>query len=166
MSETRTRTYEWDDPTRYVQEGLQRSGLEYMQALAAGEFPAPPIAQTLGFRLVEVDEGRAVFEGEPAEYHYNPIGVVHGGLAATVLDSALGCAVHTTLPQGTGYTTIQLNVNLVRAITLRTGTIRCAARVIHSGRKMATAEADLRDADGKLLAHGTTTCLVFPLPQG
>lgn len=164
MSEKFSRSYEWEDPMPHVQAGLQMSGIEYMRALAEGKFPPPPISLTLGFYLAEVEEGRAVFEGEPAMYHYNPIGVVHGGLAATLLDSALGCAIHTTLPQGTGYTTVQLNVNLVRAITMNTGKIRCEAKVIHSGRQMATAEADVRDGNGKLLAHGTTTCLVFPLP--
>lgn len=164
MAQKFSRTYEWEDPTPHVQAGMQITGLEYMQAMIDGKYPPPPIAQTLDFRLVEVAEGFAAFEGEPAQFHYNPIGVVHGGLAATLLDSALGCAVHTTLPQGTGYTTVQLNVNLVRAITDQTGIIRCEAKVVHTGRKMATAEADLRDNDGKLLAHGTTTCLVFPLP--
>jgi uncharacterized protein (TIGR00369 family) len=141
------------------------SGLEYMQALVEGKFPPPPIAQTLGFALVEADEGRAVFAGEPAAYHYNPLGVVHGGLAATLLDSALACAIQTMLPQGMGYTTVQLNVNLVRAMTVNTGRVRCEGRVIHSGRQVATSEGDIRDSNGKLLAHGTTTCLVFPLPD-
>jgi len=165
VSEKFSRTYEWEDPTPHVQAGLQMSGLDYMQALIDGKFPPPPIAQTLGFQLVEVEEGRAVFAGEPAGYHYNPIGVVHGGMAATLLDSALGCAIHTTLPQGIGYTTVQLNVNMVRAITIKTGRIRCEATVIHSGRQMATSQAEVRDSNGKLLAHGTTTCLVFPLPE-
>jgi len=165
VSEKLSRTYEWEDPTPHVQQGLQMNGLDYMRALVEGKFPPPPMAQTLNFYLAEADEGRAVFEGEPAAYHYNPLGVVHGGLAATLLDSALACAIQTTLPQGMGYTTVQLNVNLVRAITVKTGKMRCEGRVIHSGRQVATAEGDLRDANGKLLAHGTTTCVVFPLPE-
>ena len=159
----RNRAYEWEDPLPGFEQGKAMSGLDYMKALAAGRLPRPPIARTLNFTLVEVEAGRAVFEGWPEEFHYNPIGGVHGGFAATLLDSALGCAVHTTLPQGTAYTTLQLNVNFVRAISTETGMLRCEARVIHQGRQMATAEAALTDADGKLYAHGTTTCLIFPV---
>lgn len=165
MSESRTRTYTWEDPMITAAAARNMSGLEIMQALIRGEFPAPPIAMTLDYRLVEVEAGRAVFEGVPAEYLYNPIGVVHGGYAMTLLDSALGCAVHTTLPQGVAYTTLQVNANLVRAITRDTGKVRCEARTVHAGRQMATAEATLYGADGKTYAHGTTTCLVFPIPS-
>lgn len=160
-SSNRSRTYSWEDPMPAAQAGMNLSGLEYIQKLIRGELPAPPIAATLGFSLVEADFGRAVFEVVPAEYHYNPIGVVHGGLAATMLDSALGCAIHTTLPARTGYTTLELHVNLVRAITSRTGPLRCEGQVIHGGKQVATAEAKLLDLDGKLYAHGTTTCLIF-----
>lgn len=166
MSERRTRTYEWDDPLPYLNAGLQKSGLEYMQAIANGELPMPPIGQTLDYVLSEASEGFAVFEGEPQEFHYNPIGTVHGGVAATLLDSAMGCAVHTTLPQGMGYGTVQLNVHLVRPITKESGRLHCEGRVIHSGRQMATAEATLTGADGRVYAHGTTTCVVFPLGNG
>ena len=106
-------------------------------------------------------EGRAVFECTPSEYHYNPIGVVHGGLAATLLDSALGCAVHSTLAAGAGYSTVELHVNLVRPITMQTGRMRCEAEIVHVGRSMATAQGRLTDAAGKLYAHGTTTCMIF-----
>jgi len=163
MSEQRSRTYTWQDPLAAAQQGMQMSGLDYMQAYLRGEISPAPIAATLNYHLVEVAEGRAVFEGEPQEFHYNPIGVVHGGFAATLLDSALGCAVHTTLPQGVAYTTLQINVNLVRAITRETGLVRCEGRVIHAGRQMATAEANLVDGGGKLLAHATTTCLIYAL---
>ncbi len=165
MSENRTRTYTWEDPMITAAAARQMSGLAVMQALLRGELPGAPIAKTLNYRLVEVEEGRAVFEGEPDEYHYNPIGVVHGGFAMTLLDSGLGCAVHTTLAAGIAYTTLQVNVNLVRAITRETGKVRCEARALHTGRQMATAEATLYGADGKTYAHGTTTCLVFPIPQ-
>ncbi|MBN9392232.1 MAG: PaaI family thioesterase [Chloroflexi bacterium] len=158
---TRSRTYTWSDPMSAAQAGRSLSGLEYMQKLLAGEFPPPPIAATMGFRLAEVEFGRAVFEIVPAEYHYNPIGIVHGGLAATLLDSALGCAIHTTLPAGTGYSTLELHVNLVRGITAQTGLLHCEGKVIHAGRQVATAEARLVDAQGKLYAHGTTTCIIF-----
>jgi uncharacterized protein (TIGR00369 family) len=165
MSDEFSRTYTWQDPMPAVQQGLQMAGLEYMQALVNGDFPPPPIAKTLNFWLAEVKEGYAMFECEPQDYHYNPIGVVHGGLAATLLDSALGCAIHTTMPKGMGYTTVQLNVNMTRAITSKVKKLRAIGTVIHSGRQMATADARLIDEHDKLYAHGTTTCFVFPLPD-
>jgi uncharacterized protein (TIGR00369 family) len=111
--------------------------------------------------IEELSEGRVVFAAEPAEYHYNPIGMVHGGLAATLLDSALGCAIHSTLPAGTGYTTLQLNINYVRPLSSKTGIVYCEGKVIHTGGRVATAEGRLTDANGKLYAHGTTTCIVL-----
>ena len=138
------------------------TGIEYMRAIVAGAVPPPPIAVTLRFGPVEVDDGRAVFSGEPGEEHYNPIGVVHGGYASTLLDSALGCAVHTTLEAGKAYTTLSLEVKLVRPITRDTGLVRAEAEVVHRGRRQSTAEARLVAADsGKLLAHATTTCLII-----
>ncbi|MCC7347997.1 MAG: PaaI family thioesterase [Variibacter sp.] len=127
-----------------------------------GTMPAPPIAETLGFRLVEVEKGRALFQGVPEFRHYNPIGVVHGGYAATLLDSAVGCAVHTTLARGEGYTTLELKINLVRAITKDTGRLSAEGRIIHRGRTVGTADGTLRDGAGKLYAHATTTCMIFP----
>ena len=136
--------------------------MEYLQAIMCGELPPPPIAMTLGLQPVELGEGRAVFAAEPAEYHYNPIGLVHGGLAATLLDSATGCAVQTTLPAGVGYTTLELKTNFVRAITRDTGRVLCEAEVVHRGGTIATAEGRLRaEATGKLLAHGTSTCMII-----
>ncbi len=142
-----------------------KTGLEIMQALLAGELPFPHIAQTLDFSLVEVAAGKAVFQGTPQLMHYNPLGTVHGGWFATLLDSALGCAVHTTMPAGYGYTTAELSVNIVRAATTRTGPLRAIGTVIHVGRQLATAEGRIVDPDGKLYAHGTTTCLVFEVRQ-
>lgn len=159
----RSRTYSWDDPLPAARTGMGMSGLAYMQAMIAGELPKPPIAHTLDFNLLEASEGRAVFGIQPSEFHYNPIGVIHGGLAATLLDSALGVAVHTTLPQGKGYTTAQLNINLTRPITATTGYLRAEAQVIHVGRTTATAEGRLVDEHGKLYAHATTTCLIFDI---
>ena len=138
-----------------------KSGLEVMQAMLAGELPYPHIMQTLDFSLLEVGKGRAVFQGTPQLMHYNPLGSVHGGWYATLLDSALGCAVHTTLDAGHGYTTAELGINIVRAASHRSGPLRAIGQVIHCGRQLATAEARIVDADGKLYAHGTTTCLVF-----
>ncbi len=163
MENNRTRTVTWADPMIGAHAALEMSGLEYLQAILRGDFPPPPIAMTLDYTLLEVEEGRAVFGGTPAEFHYNPIGVVHGGIACTLLDSALGCAVQSKLPKGVAYTTVQLNVNLIRALTIETGFVRCEAKAIHVGRQMGTAEAEIRDAQGKLYAHATTTCLIFPV---
>jgi uncharacterized protein (TIGR00369 family) len=157
----RSYTATWEDPKPVAEAGRTMSGLELMRAMIAGRFPPPPIARLLDFRLVEVDHGHAVFECEPGEKHYNPIGVVHGGLAMTLLDSCMGCAVHTSLPAGTGYTTLEAKVNLVRAITATTGTVRAVGKVVHGGSRVATAEGRLVDASGKLYAHGTTTCIVL-----
>lgn len=141
-----------------------KTGLEMMQAMLRGELPYPPIARTLSFTLVEVGPGSAVFQGTPKLEHYNPLGSVHGGWFATLLDSALGCAVHTMMPAGRAYTTAELGVNLVRAITTRLPRVRAEGRVLHCGRQLATAEARIVGPDGTLYAHGTTTCLVFELP--
>ena len=140
------------------------SGLEMMQAMLRGEVLYPPIAQTLDFTLMEVDEGRAVFQGTPGPAHLNPMGTIHGGWYATLLDSALGCAVHTMMPAGRGYTTAELGVNLVRAIGAKAPRVRAEGKVIHCGRQLATAEARLYGPDGTLYAHATTTCLVFDMP--
>lgn len=115
----------------------------------------------MNFRISELSEGRAVFVVEPAEYHYNPIGVVHGGVAATLLDSAMGCAVHSTLPVGASYTTLEIKVNYIRPMTADTGLVRCEATIIHLGVRTATAEGKVVDQKGKLYAHGTTTCIIF-----
>jgi len=141
-----------------------KSGLEIISAVLGGELPYPPIAQTLDFLLIEVGEGRAVFQGTPGPAHLNPLGTIHGGWYATLLDSALGCAVHTMLPPGRGYTTAELGVNLVRAIGSKAPRVRAEGKVIHCGRQLATAEARLYGPDGTLYAHATTTCLVFELP--
>lgn len=138
-----------------------KTGLEIMQSLLRGELPYPPISETLGFFLIEVGDGHAVFQGEPQFKHYNPLGTVHGGWYATLLDSALGCAVQTKLPAGTGYTTAELGLNIVRSASDRSGPLRAIGKVIHSGRQMATAEARIVGPDGKLYAHATTTCFIF-----
>jgi uncharacterized protein (TIGR00369 family) len=139
------------------------SGLEFLRRIADGRLPTPPIAALLGFRLAEVSEGYARFEMTPEFRHYNPIGVVHGGLAATLLDSCMGCAVQTHLPAGTGYTTLEIKINFVRALTDQTGPIRAEARTLHVGRRASTAEGKLIDAKGTLYAHGTTTCMIFQI---
>jgi uncharacterized protein (TIGR00369 family) len=141
---------------------LSQDGLSFLQGMIAGKYPPPPITETLGFTLVEVEHGRAKFAGMPSFKFYNPINVVHGGWAATLLDSALGCAVHSTCAKGEAYTTLEVKVNMVRAITTDTGEVFSEARILHRGRTMGTAEAYLRDAAGKLYAHATTTCMIFP----
>jgi uncharacterized protein (TIGR00369 family) len=157
----RTRTYSWSDPFDVVGEFEGLSGLEVMQRMARGELPQAPIGATLGFRLVEAEPGRAVFAGEPAEFHYNPIGTVHAGLAATLLDSAMGCAFVTTIDPGVRWTTLELKASFTRPITEQTGAIRCIGELVHAGRRVVTTEGHVEDASGKLLAHGTGTILVL-----
>ena len=159
---TRTRTITWQDPLASAAAGAGMRGIDYMRALAAGELPPPPIAVLLRMQPVELEPGHAVFEGAPREEHYNPIGVVHGGYAATLLDSALGCAVHTTLERGEAYTTLTLEVKMVRPITAEAEMVRAEAEVLYRGRRQATSQAKLTDAaTGKLLAHGTATCMIL-----
>jgi uncharacterized protein (TIGR00369 family) len=162
----RTRTITWQDPLPTAQAGARMSGLDYLRAMQCGEMPPPPITATLGFGISEVEEGRIVFFADPDEYHYNPIGVVHGGLAATLADSAMGSAVHTTLPVGAGYTTLEFRINFVRPLTRDTGRVFCEGRVIHVGGRVATAEARVTDSEGRLYAHATTTCMVFRPEKG
>ena len=161
MADKHELTVSWEDPRELAAAGRTLPGLEFLQKIVAGELPAPPLASVLKFNIVELREGYAVFAVEPAEYHYNPIGVVHGGLAATLLDSAMGCAVHSTLPAGAGYTTLEIKVNFVRPMTAETGRVRCEAKIIHIGGRTATAEGRVIDEAGKLYAHGTTTCLIL-----
>ena len=160
MSE-RTLSVHWDDPAALAAAGRALSGIEFLRAIRDRLLPAPPIAQLLGFDLVEVAPGHAVFECTPGEQHYNPIGVVHGGLAMTLLDSAMGCCVHTRMPAGGAYTTLEAKINLVRAISDKTGALRAIGKLVHFGNRIATAEGRLIDAAGKLYAHATTTCIVL-----
>ncbi|MBI5899673.1 MAG: PaaI family thioesterase [Rhodocyclales bacterium] len=139
----------------------ENSGLELFRKMLSGELPRPPISDTLGFLLVEAEKGRAVFQGHPQHRHYNPIGSVHGGFHCTLLDSCVACAIQSTLEPGQGYTTIELKVNFIRALTDRVGPVRAEGKVIHAGKQIGTAEGKLYDADGKLYAHATTTCLIF-----
>ena len=136
-------------------------GLSFLQGIIAGTLPNPPISEVLDFHLIAVTSGSATFEGVPAFRHYNPIGTVHAGFAATLLDSALGCAIFSTLAKGDAWTTLELKVNLVRPLTKDTGPVRAEGRVIHRGRSVATSEGDVKDSAGKLYAHATTTCMIF-----
>jgi uncharacterized protein (TIGR00369 family) len=157
----RKRMVTWEDPTAGVGAAAKMSGLEYLRAIARGELPSAPMADLMGFDFSEIEEGRVVFECTPAEYHYNPIGAVHGGLACTLFDSAMGCAVHTMLPAGVGYTTVELKVSFLRPITLKTGRLLCEGTIIHVSSRIATAEARLLDTSGKLYGHATTTCMIL-----
>ncbi len=141
---------------------LAQDGLTFLRGVIDGRFPAPPMAETLGFRLIAAEKGRAIFEGVPQPRHYNPLGVIHGGFAMTLLDSALGCSVHSTLDKGDAYTTLEIKVNLVRPLTRDTGPVRAEGRILHRGRTVGTAEGEIKDSSGKLYAHATTTCMIFP----
>ncbi len=163
MSEeiVRSRTFSWGDPAEAAQAARSLSGLEFFKAVGEGKLPLPPIMELMNIKPVEFSEGHVVFSVEPAEYHYNPIGVVHGGLAATLLDSSMSCAVHTMLPLGSGYTTLEIKINFVRALTSKTGIVYAEGKALHVGGRIATAEGRITDAEGKLYAHGTTTCLIM-----
>lgn len=141
---------------------MAMGGLPFLKAMIAGNLPQAPMCATLGFYLTEAEDGRAVFEGVPEFRHYNPISTVHGGFAATLLDSALGCAIFSTLAKGETWTTLELKLNFVRPLSQDTGTIRAEGHIIHRGRTVATSEGDVRDAAGKLYAHASTTCMIFP----
>lgn len=145
---------------------IARSGMETLEAILAGELPPAPIGETLDFLLVHVEQGVAVAQGRPHRRHYNPMGSVHGGWFATLLDSVVGCAVHSTLPAGKGYTTLELKVNMVRALNNQVPLVRAEGSVIHAGRQVATAQGRIVGADGKLYAHATTTCLILDHPAG
>jgi uncharacterized protein (TIGR00369 family) len=158
----RTRTVTWEDPFTLPRAAAGRTGLEVLKEVFEGRLPKPPIAELMDFTGTEISEGRAVFVGTPAEFLYNPIGSVHGGYAMTLLDSAMGCAIHSTLEAGELYTTLEVKVNFIRPITADTGRVRCEGTVVHRGGRIATAEGKLIAEDsGKLLAHGSTTCLVI-----
>jgi uncharacterized protein (TIGR00369 family) len=161
---SRSRSYEWGDPRVTAAAVGERSGLEFLQDILAGRLPAPPIAATLGFTLDEVEHGHAVFVLEAGEEHYNPIGSVHGGVFATLLDSAAGCAVQSVLPAGVGYTSLDLNVKFLRPITVDTGKVRAVGRVLNHGRRTALAQAELLDSEDRLLAHATSSCMILPMP--
>jgi uncharacterized protein (TIGR00369 family) len=139
------------------------SGLVFLAGVIDGVFPRPPISELIGFQLSEVDKGRALFTASPGKQHFNPLGSVHGGYAATLLDSCMGCAVHSVLPAGRGYTTLEFKVNFIRSLSETTGQVRAEGKIIHAGSRSATADGFLKDEAGRILAHATTTCLIFDL---
>jgi uncharacterized protein (TIGR00369 family) len=156
----RTRTVTWRDPALGVEAGTTLTGVEYLRAMARGDAPPPPLALILGFMLEEIEEGRVTVTVEPAEFHYNPLGVVHGGLAATLFDSSLGCAVQSMLPAAYAAPTLQLTINYVRPVTIETGKLFCSGEIVHMGKRTATAEGRLIDSTGRLYAHATGTFMI------
>ena len=160
----RTKTLTWQDPMIGAKAATTMSGIDYLRALQAGEFPPPPILTVMNLDLLEVGEGTVTFSAQPDESHYNPIGAVHGGFACTVLDSVTGCAVHTTLPNGFGYTSLEIKVNYLVGITATTGPLTAVGTVIKPGKRVAFAEGVLTDSAGKVVATASSTLLVFPIP--
>jgi uncharacterized protein (TIGR00369 family) len=157
----RSRTYSWTDPARHARLMGTRSGLELLQAMSTGELPAPPVMHLIDMAGMEVEEGSVTVHLDPQEFHYNPLGTVHGGVLSTLLDTAAACSVHTTLPAGAGYTSLDLNVKFLRPVTLTSGRITCRGSVLQRGRRTALAEARMTDAAGRLVAHATSSCLIF-----
>ncbi len=157
----RERTFRWPDPAQFDPPIRTLSGLEFMRAFGAGALPKPPFMELLGLDVASVEAGAVTFEGDPAEFMYSPLGNVHGGIITVLLDSAMGCSFHTTLPAGVGYTTLELKVNFLRAVTTAAGRLRAEGRVVHAGARVATAEARLTGAGGRLYAHATSTLLVL-----
>ena len=161
MAAGRSRTYSWSDPAAAAVAARELAGGEFFGKLTTGELPVPPIAETLGFTAVLVKDGLARFELDPREFHYNPIGSVHGGVIATLCDSACGCAVHSLLPAGAYYTSLDLSVKFLRRVTAATGRLVCEGTVVHMGSRSALAQASLTGPDGKLYGRATSSCMIF-----
>jgi uncharacterized protein (TIGR00369 family) len=158
----RERSYTWGDPLELATAARSLSGRDFLARIGSGELPEPPFGATTGIVPVEIGDGNVVFQLEPAEWHYNPIGSVHGGILSTLADSALGCAIHTKLPAGTGYTSLDLTIKFTRAATLDSGLLTCTGQVMSIGRRIGTAEARITESAGRMVAHAVTTCLIMP----
>jgi uncharacterized protein (TIGR00369 family) len=157
----RQRTYDWSDPRILAQAATEMDGIEFLKRIGTGDLPPAPAGQTTGIVPVEVGDGWARFELEPAEWHYNVIGSVHGGILSTLADTGLGCAVHTKLPAGTGYTSLDLTIKFTRVATVDSGVLTCEGTVVTIGRRTATAQARITDSAGRVIAHAVTTCLLI-----
>ena len=162
----RERTYRWDDPAPTLAALRGATGIDVLKRMMAGELPAPPILSTLGADAASFEYGECSFSMVPQEFHFNPLGSVHGGVIATLLDSAAGCAVHSVLAAGEGYTSVDLTTKYLRPVTVSTGTVTATGTVLSRGSRTALAQAQLVDDAGRLLAHATSTCLIFPIPPG
>ena len=160
MSE-RTRTFTWEDPMKGAMEAMQMSGYDYLKAMGEGKIPLPPILHTLDFKVNHLEKGVVIFSFEPQEFHYNPIGSVHGGVITAILDSAMGCSLHSLLDAGVGYTTLELKVNFLKAVNIKTGLLKAVGKVINAGSRSALVEAQLVDESGKIYAHAVSTCMIL-----
>lgn len=156
----RSRTYQWSDPSDAAEKAKSLSGIEHLQAINADELPLPPLSHTLGFGKCQVKPGEVIFPFEPQEYHFNFIKIVHGGVISAILDTAMGCALQSTLPQGAGFVTLELKVNFIKAVTLKSHSLSAVGKIIHAGKTTAVVAADLRDENGNLYAHSISTCLI------
>jgi uncharacterized protein (TIGR00369 family) len=164
QEDMRTRTFGWTDPAEHASQIGRRGGLELLQAMSAGDFPAPPIMHLIDIAGMRVEEGSVTIELDPQEFHYNPLGTVHGGVLSTLLDTAAACSVHSTLPAGVGYTSMDLNVKFLRPATIASGRLTCTGGVLQRGRRTALAEARITDSAGRLIAHATSSCMIFEIP--
>jgi uncharacterized protein (TIGR00369 family) len=165
QDETRTRTYSWASPAEHADLLATTGGLELLRRMAAGELPPPPVMSLIDLTGMEVEEGSVTFRLLPREFHYNPLGTMHGGVISTLLDSAAACSLHSTLPAGVGYTSLDLNVKFLRPVTLDSGQLACTGGVLQRGRRTALTEARLTDAAGRLVAHATSSCMIFEAPR-
>jgi uncharacterized protein (TIGR00369 family) len=163
MEHDRKRTHKWANPLELAAKATTMSGFDFLNAILNGEIPPAPIAETLDFHPLSLEKGKVVFEFEPKEFHYNPIGSVHGGVISTVLDTVMGCSLQSALPEGLGYTTLELKINFIKAVSIKNGKLKSTGKIIHLGKSTALVEADLRDEQGNLFAHGVSTCMVLNL---
>ena len=166
LDPARTRTFSWADPMPIAASIGRMSGLETLRAMSDGQLAPPPIMATVGIERIEAQDGRVDLWLPVREFHYNPLGTVHGGILATVLDTGTGCAVHSVLPAGVGYTSLDLHTRFLRPATIDSGVLHCVGTVLSRTRRSAVAEATIKDAAGRLLAHATSSCLIFDLPTG
>lgn len=163
MENNRTRTHQWANPADLAAKAKTLSGFDFLNGILTGEIPPAPIAETLDFHPISLEKGKVVFEFEPQEFHYNPIGSVHGGVITTILDTVMGCSIQSALQLGQAYTTLELKVNFLKAVTIKSGKITSTGKIIHLSKSTALVEADLKDEEGRLYAHGVSTCMIFSI---
>lgn len=156
-----SRTFHWEDTAKGIEAITGISGLDYLNAMYAGTLPLSPLVKTLDFKVNSIEKGKVIFSFSPQEFHYNPLGSVHGGVISALLDSAMGCTLHSVLEAGSGYTTLELKTNFLKAITIKTGLLKATGKILHIGSRTALLEAEIRDDAGKVYAHGTSTCMIL-----
>ena len=157
----RSKTITWDDPMAGAKKAMTMTGLEYLQAMGEGKIPYPPLMHTLDMKAVHLEKGKVTFAFTPQEFHYNPIGSVHGGVITAILDSAMGCTLQSVLDAGVGYTTLELKVNFIKSVSTKNGELRATGKIIHAGSRTALTEAQLTDENGTLYAHAVSTCMIL-----